>query len=157
MNHPQGHFATIYFNLVPKYGLTPASIIKYNVKENEPIKETIKIQNNYMGDFEIESTSSAQKTIKMIDGAPVMIYETEKIEKPVTVKVNVKDEDGNQVFEPSLGKDDKGNTILIDVPVTFNVPVMEKITKYYRKNITPAGELYGVRYEQLLSFIIGSL
>ncbi|MBN1974711.1 MAG: DUF1573 domain-containing protein [Sedimentisphaerales bacterium] len=67
MNHPQGESAAIPFNVVPKYKITPNVIILNNLIMNESKKEEITIISNYKEDFEIESSSSENKTIKMID------------------------------------------------------------------------------------------
>jgi hypothetical protein len=67
MNHPQGDLATIYFNVVPKYSLSPRQLVVFRMKENVPQTETIKIINNYKQEDDIESTSSKENTIKLID------------------------------------------------------------------------------------------
>ncbi len=67
MNHPQGDIATILFDVVPKYSLSPMPLYVFHLKENKPSNETIKIINNYKGEIEIDSLSSKNNTIKMVD------------------------------------------------------------------------------------------
>ncbi|MBN2590583.1 MAG: DUF1573 domain-containing protein [Sedimentisphaerales bacterium] len=67
MNHPEGNIATIFFDVVPKYTLSPKPLYFHRMKANEPKKETIKIINNYKDDIEIESTSSKEKCVKLIE------------------------------------------------------------------------------------------
>ena len=67
MNHPQGDFAAIFFSVVPKYDFARKPLIVWDLMPNEPVKKTIKIINNYKEDIQIESTSSKENTVKMID------------------------------------------------------------------------------------------
>lgn len=67
MNHPQGDIATIFFEVVPKYTLSPKPLYVFHLQENKVVNETIKVINNYKKDFEIESVSSKDNTIKMVD------------------------------------------------------------------------------------------
>ena len=67
MNHPEGNIAKIYFDVIQKFTLSPKPLYMHRMIENEPKKDTIKIFNNYKEDIEIESTSSKENTIKLID------------------------------------------------------------------------------------------
>jgi len=67
MNHPEGNIATIFFDVVPKYTLSPKPLYLYRMQEGESQKATIKIINNYKDDIEIESTSSKENTIKLVN------------------------------------------------------------------------------------------
>ncbi|MBN2590584.1 MAG: DUF1573 domain-containing protein [Sedimentisphaerales bacterium] len=67
MNHPEGTIATVFFKVVQKYETKPSLLTFRNLIENEHRKETIQILSNYNEDFEIESTSSKNNTVKMID------------------------------------------------------------------------------------------
>jgi hypothetical protein len=67
MNHPQGDLATIFFDVVPKYSLSPKQLVVFRMKENVPQTQTIKIIDNYKQEDEIEDTSSRDNTIKLID------------------------------------------------------------------------------------------
>ena len=66
MNHPQGDFAAIFFNVVPKYSLSPKPLYVFHLKENVPHTEKVRVINNYHQDIEIDSTSSKENTIKMV-------------------------------------------------------------------------------------------
>ena len=67
MNHPEADFGAVFFDVIPKYSLSPKPLYVFHLKENEPHKEKIKIINNYKEDLEIESTTSKNNTVKMID------------------------------------------------------------------------------------------
>jgi len=71
MTHPQGTIATIYFSVIPKYAINPKSLYMYDLKANEPRHEKINILNNYSKEMIIESTSSQNNHVKMIDYKPV--------------------------------------------------------------------------------------
>ncbi len=66
LTHPQGNLAEIPFSVLPKFTVSPKSLVLQNVEQQKPIKHTIKILNNYNAEFEIESTSSQNNTIKVI-------------------------------------------------------------------------------------------
>ena len=66
LTHPQGNLAEIPFSVLPKFTVSPKSLVLQKVEQQKPIKHTIKILNNYNTDFEIESTSSQNNTIKLI-------------------------------------------------------------------------------------------
>ena len=67
MTHPQGQIATVNFNVVPKYGISPKQLILFNLSENKQKHEKITILNNYDEKLEIKSTSSKENHIKMLD------------------------------------------------------------------------------------------
>lgn len=78
MNHPEGNIATISFDVVPKYTLSPKPLYILNIKDNKPQRATIKIINNYKDDIEIESTSSQENYVKLIDSKKIRFdYELE--------------------------------------------------------------------------------
>lgn len=66
LTHPQGTLAEIPFSVLPKFTISPRSIVLQKVEQQKPVKHTIKILNNYNIEFEIESTSSQNNTIKVI-------------------------------------------------------------------------------------------
>ena len=66
MNHPEVNIATIFFDVVPKYTVSPQLLYIHSMKANEPKKQIIKIINNYKDDVEIESTTSKEKHVKLI-------------------------------------------------------------------------------------------
>ena len=69
--HPEGKAGSVYFNVLPKYTLDPQMLSCYNAKENEPISRTIKVLTNYNKDFEIESISSRDNTIKVTGSSKI--------------------------------------------------------------------------------------
>jgi hypothetical protein len=71
LNHPLGDTAIVYFEIVPKYELSPRQIIEFHLKENEPITKQVKIINNYNEPFEIVSTSSKENYMKLIDSKKI--------------------------------------------------------------------------------------
>lgn len=67
MNHPEGNLATISFDVVPKYTVSPPLLYIHSMKANVPKTQIIKIINNYKDDVEIESTTSKEKRVKLIE------------------------------------------------------------------------------------------
>lgn len=66
-NHPEGNIITVPFEVVPKFSFNPNILIIYKVKANVPQKEKVKLMNNYKENTGIESTSSKENNIKLID------------------------------------------------------------------------------------------
>jgi hypothetical protein len=89
MNHPEGNNATIFFNVVPKYTISPNSASFLIDRENKTQTKLVKIINNYEADIEIESTSSREKTVKLIDERKVKNYYELTLE--ITPPVNAGD------------------------------------------------------------------
>jgi len=71
LTHPQGTLAEIPFSVLPKFTVSPKSLVLQKVEQQKPVKHTIKILNNYKSEFEIESTSSQNNTIKVIKAIKV--------------------------------------------------------------------------------------
>ena len=71
LTHPESKIATIRYDVVPKYTITPQMLIVFNAEPNKPVLRKILILNNYKEDFEIESTSSKNNTIKVIGQSKV--------------------------------------------------------------------------------------
>ena len=67
MNHPEGTLATIFFDVVPKYTVSPKPMYVLKAKPNVAKKEIIKIINNYKEDVEIKSTSSKEQYITLLN------------------------------------------------------------------------------------------
>ncbi len=67
MNHPEGNIATIFFDVVPKYTVSPKPLYMHRMKANVPQKQIIKIINNYKDNVEIKSTSSKENYVKLIN------------------------------------------------------------------------------------------
>jgi hypothetical protein len=67
MTHPEGKMATILFDVLPKFTVTPPLIIVFNAESQKPIVRKISILNNYKKEFEIESSSSKDDTMKILN------------------------------------------------------------------------------------------
>ena len=67
LNHPEGKMATILFDVLPKFTVSPPLIIVFNAEPQKPIVREVKVLNNYQKDFEIESSSSKNNTIKILN------------------------------------------------------------------------------------------
>lgn len=95
--------------------------------------------------------------IEIRNGVPVMVKAEEIIDKPVIEQKQVFNEDGEVVFEDKFDRDENGDILVTKIPLLHNVPVTKTVKKYYRDVTTPAGDLYGIRYEELFAFIIGAM
>jgi hypothetical protein len=67
MTHPEGKLATILFDVLPKFTVSPPLIIVFNAEPQKPIIREVKILNNYKEDFDIGSSSSKNNTIKILN------------------------------------------------------------------------------------------
>lgn len=119
---------------------------------NDPEAYSVETEVRKVETVEVETSS-----VEMIDGRAVLVKRTATKERPVTEAVQVVDENGNPVYETAIQENDKGESVAVQVPKMHYAPVMEKRTRYYRKEVRPAGEAYGLRYEQLLCFIVAGL
>ena len=63
LTHPEGNTATILFDVLPRYTMSPPLIIVFNAEPKIPTTKTISVLNNYKQDFEIESVSSSDSVI----------------------------------------------------------------------------------------------
>lgn len=66
LTHPECDTLTISFNALPRFKITPYSIMVRNAEPQKPIKRVVWILNNYGEDFEIDSASSKNDTIKVL-------------------------------------------------------------------------------------------
>jgi len=66
LTHPEGKIANVRYDVVPKYTINPQILVFFNAEPKKPIMRKLWIFNNYEQDFEIESTSSKNNTIKVI-------------------------------------------------------------------------------------------
>jgi len=65
--HPEWGEVTITFDVLARFTINPSMIIVFNAKAREPVVRNILILNNYGEDFEIESTSSENNLIKVLN------------------------------------------------------------------------------------------
>jgi len=66
ITHPASDMIIIPFEMLPKYKVTPPSLIIYKAESQKPVKREVWILSNYDDDFEIESTSSKAGAIKVL-------------------------------------------------------------------------------------------
>ena len=66
ITHPEANFATIPFEVVPRFTVNPALLIVFNAEPEKAIVRKVSIVNNYNEDFEIESTTSKANMVVSI-------------------------------------------------------------------------------------------
>ncbi len=66
LSHPECKKVTVTVNTLPRYRVSPRSIIVRGVEPNQPVVRTVRIQNNYNEPFELESASSQGGTVKIL-------------------------------------------------------------------------------------------
>jgi hypothetical protein len=66
LTHPEEKEARIFFDVLPKFRIDPPLILTFNAEPQKPILRKITVLNNYGGDFEIESASSKDNTVKVL-------------------------------------------------------------------------------------------
>jgi len=114
----------------------------------------------------VEVTELVQKTetktrdkihVEIVDGIPTRKITQEEYQSPVFDMVGLVDVNGNAIMEPvESGKlDEEKNPIIVEQQVMYPVPVMKE-TKVKKKIKKPAGQRYGVRYNELFAGIIAS-
>lgn len=67
LSHPECKKVTIFFEGLTRFTINPPQIMAFNSEPGKPIKRKIWVLNNYEEDFEIESTSSKNNTIKVLE------------------------------------------------------------------------------------------
>jgi hypothetical protein len=71
LTHPEGNMAYISFNVVPKYTVKSPLLIVFNCEPQKPVQRKVWIYNNYKKDFEIESATSKENIIKVINQSKI--------------------------------------------------------------------------------------
>lgn len=66
LTHPESPMISIPFEVLPMFKITPPSIIVYKADLEKTVTREVWVINNYDEEFEIESTSSQQGTIKVL-------------------------------------------------------------------------------------------
>jgi hypothetical protein len=66
LTHPEEKAVEILFDMVPKFSITPPSIFLINALPQKPVVRKVSVLNNYGGDFEIDSCSSQNNTVKIV-------------------------------------------------------------------------------------------
>lgn len=67
MNHPDCEGFGIGFDVLSMYEIKPPLLVIFYVDPKKPIKRYVWVLNNYGKDFEIESTSSKEGFVKLVD------------------------------------------------------------------------------------------
>jgi hypothetical protein len=67
LSHPEENTAEIFFDMLPKYVTDPPLIISFSVVPEKKIVRKVSVLNQYGGAFEIESVSSPNNTIKVLN------------------------------------------------------------------------------------------
>lgn len=66
LTHPEEKVVEIPFDLLPKFSISPSSILIVNASPQKPIIRKVSVLNNYGGAFEIESLSSQNNAVKIV-------------------------------------------------------------------------------------------
>ncbi|MFZ2147967.1 MAG: DUF1573 domain-containing protein [Sedimentisphaerales bacterium] len=66
LTHMEEKTAEILFDVLPKFTINPPLIISFNAEPQKPIIRKVTVLNNYGGNFEIESVSSKDNTVKVL-------------------------------------------------------------------------------------------
>ncbi|KTA79024.1 hypothetical protein [Aeromonas salmonicida] len=154
-------------------------------ESSEEVETTEDDPDAYAKVIEVQKTelvTVTKRKIEVHEDKAVQIEYPEEVEQPLYKKIPVVDEAGNQVSYlitpetveigvevdsetdfagPVIKIDDKTFEKIVSPAVygvmTHEMPVLEQQTKYYKLVTKPAGGLYGIRYEQLLAFVIAAL
>jgi len=71
LTHPEGETVRIPFTALSRFQINPPQLIAFNAEPGQPITRKIWVINNYGENFEIESTSSENGIIKVMNQDPV--------------------------------------------------------------------------------------
>lgn len=66
LTHPQCDSVTIPFKVLPRFKIDPPSIVVHKVEPEKPVTKEVWILNNYDEDFEVESVSCKEGTMKVL-------------------------------------------------------------------------------------------
>jgi TPR repeat protein len=66
ITHPENRLITIPFEVLPRFKITPPSVIIYKAGLEKSVTREVWILSNYDEDFEVESTSSREGTMKVL-------------------------------------------------------------------------------------------
>ncbi len=71
LTHLEEKTVEILFDVLPKYSINPPLIIAFNAEPQKPIVRKVWVLNNYGGNFEIESASSKDNTVKVLSSEKI--------------------------------------------------------------------------------------
>ena len=104
-----------------------------------------------------ETLTREKVTIDIVDGKAVRTVTTEEYESPVYDEYPLFDDVGNPVMEDVVtGQDEDGNDIVEQQQVIHKVQRTESV-QIEKEVLVPAGERYGVRYNELIMGILASI
>jgi hypothetical protein len=66
LTHPEWDTVTIFYDVIPRFSTRPSIITVLNAEPQKPVRRKVEVLNNYGEDFEIESTSSKNGSIKAL-------------------------------------------------------------------------------------------
>lgn len=66
LTHPGSGIVAIPFKVLPRFKITPPSLIVYKAEPGVSVKKELWVLSNYDEDFEVESTSTKEGTIKVL-------------------------------------------------------------------------------------------
>ena len=66
LTHPESDVISIPFEVLPRFKITPPSIIVYKAEPGKPVTREVWILSNYDENFEVESTSTQEGAIKVL-------------------------------------------------------------------------------------------
>lgn len=137
------------------------TVIQTNRGETDVIESEVEQQV-----FETVLVNEPFEEVKLIDGKYTLTKEMREVEveRPKYETHNVYDENGDRVYHVAVHENENGDKIVTKTPRVISVPVIETVTvtkevpcePVYEEVITPAGNRYGVRLDQVLAFIIAN-
>jgi hypothetical protein len=121
LTHPECERVTIPFSVLPEFNISPRSIIILNAEPQEPMVKKIVIQSNYDEDFEIESVTSENGSLKVL--------KQEKIDEGYLFEIEVK---------PSRSKNPERYDDMLNVNIKGGEKLKIKSYIRYSKKVRPA-------------------
>ncbi len=91
LTHPECTGVSIYFNVLPKFKVTPPSLIVLDAEPQKPIVRKVTVQSNYGEDFEVESVLSKSDFLKVL--GQERIGNTYQVEVEITPPLPAEGED----------------------------------------------------------------
>lgn len=113
LTHPDCDGVSIYFSVLPTFNVTPRSLIVFNAEPQKPIVRRVSVQSNYNEDFEVESASSENGSVKVLHQQKVdngYRFEVEITPPPANDTGNFKDKfyinlmDGEKLSVTTYGR-----------------------------------------------------
>jgi hypothetical protein len=82
LSHPECKKVTVSVNTLPRFRVSPRSIIVRGVRANQPVVRTVRLQNNYNEPFELESVYSQSGAVKVLNN--VLVNDGYELEVEIT-------------------------------------------------------------------------